>query len=219
MTDRDRLSLLESLFGQDAAFVARYGNEAVLREGRPLFWQDDPVDRAALILDGRILPVKHRLGGQDIVLPPLISGDWAALPEMTAHAASQADYVADTETVYLSFSGHNFAAIRERVSIERHLALALARSTLSLHSWLQEGGSLERIVAWILSKRKSTAGIEKASVTVTQAELARYLGLTRETVNKRLCELERNGLIETHRGGISVADWDSLSSFLASCAD
>lgn len=218
MNETDSRGILENLFGDDAQFILRYGSEAILREGRAFFWQDDSVDRCALILDGRILPVKHRLGASDIVLPPLVRGDWIALAELTALSAAQADYIADRDTGYVAFTARNYAAIRERISVERKLALALARSTLSLHSWLQEGGSLERTLAWILSRRKKTATMENSSIVVTQAQLARYLGLTRETVNKRLNQLEEEGLIRTRRGVLEIPDWEQISEYVDSLA-
>jgi len=48
-------------------------------------------------------------------------------------------------------------------------------------------------------------------VATTQAEIARGLGLSRETVNKRLAELEAQGLLSTRRSEVAVPDWDALA--------
>lgn len=47
-------------------------------------------------------------------------------------------------------------------------------------------------------------------VTVTQAELGRALGVSRESVNKQLRALEREGLVELGRGGVTLVDAEKL---------
>ena len=64
-----------------AGTLARAGGESHIRDGRVYLWQDDPVERTALVLDGRFLPVKHRMGGADITLPAAGRGEWICLCE------------------------------------------------------------------------------------------------------------------------------------------
>lgn len=205
---------IEALFGPDTAFVRRYGTETVLRAGRPLLWQDDPAERCALILDGRILPRKHRFGAADLVLPALGPSSWIALAEAVSGVPARADYTADRDTLCLTFTAWNLKAIRERPGVERVLLHALARDVLDLHDALAEGGTLERIISALFARRRVVAGIESSAVAVTQAVLADQLGLTRETVNKRLSELETRGLVHTGRGRIDIPDWKALGDVL-----
>ena len=54
-----------------ASLLARYGTVQPLREGRAFAWQEDPAERCALVLSGRLLPVKRRLGAESVTLPAL----------------------------------------------------------------------------------------------------------------------------------------------------
>ena len=55
------------------------------------------------------------------------------------------------------------------------------------------------------------AGLGNAAVSATQERIARAVGVTRETVNKRLGILADAGLIRVARGSIEVVDWVALA--------
>jgi CRP-like cAMP-binding protein len=154
-----------------------------------------------------------------IALPAIGRGEWACLAEMISSSPAQADYVALDECLCLSFSPFNLSALRDLPVLERWLCLSLARGVLSLHSHLAEGGPLERILSWLLSRRRVIGGAESLAVSTTQAEIATCLGLSRETVNKRLAELEERGLISTGRAEIRVPDWLLLEAELRGDCD
>lgn len=214
---RDALSAAlrgKGLAAGEEEYLLRFGTELRLRAGRQFAWQDDGADRCLLVLSGRISAVKHRINAPSIALPQIGRGEWACLAEVIARAPSQADYAAVEDCVCLAFSPYNLAAARRRAQIESWIALCLARGALTLHSFLAEGGPRERIISWLLSRRRALAGMESSAVATTQAEIARSLGLSRETVNKRLAELESQGLLSTRRSEIAVPDWDALESSL-----
>jgi CRP-like cAMP-binding protein len=185
-----------------------------VRAGRTFAWQGEAVDRCLLVLSGRLEPTKFRSGAPPLTLGALGPGDWAVLAEMVAGAPALADYAAADESAGLAFNAYNLEALRRRPAVERWLALALARSALALHAQLAAGGPRERIVSWLLGRRRSLAGRDSAAVSATQAEIARCLGLSRETVNKRLAELEARGLVATERGAVGVPDWAALEAAL-----
>lgn len=197
-----------------APALLRYGAEAVLRPGRQFAWQGDEVERCFLVLTGRLSALKNRSGAPPLALPSAGRGEWACLAELVAASPAQADYCAQEESVCLAFTAYNLAALRERPGMERWIGLCLARGTMALHAQLASGGPRERIAAWLLSRRKSIGGLESAAVTATQAEIARCLGLSRETVNKRLAEFEASGLLATGRAEIRVPDWEALERAL-----
>ena len=194
-----------------ATTLARAGGESHIRKGRPFLWQDDPVERAALVLDGRILPVKHRMGGPDITLPAVDRGEWICLCESMLRIPALADYVASSDTTILAVPARNLELLQNAPVTSRWITRSLARAFASIHSWLLEGGAPERILGWLLSRKREIAGTVNASITATQSQIALELGLSRETVNRRLADLEKRGLVQTGRAEIVIPDWDALS--------
>jgi CRP/FNR family transcriptional regulator, cyclic AMP receptor protein len=210
---------LERALGKEASaatrsLLLRYGPETRYRDGRVLAWQGDAAERAFLVVSGLVRPRKHRVGASDIVLPAAGPGDWACLAETVAASPVQADYACSGECLLLGFLARNLSRLRDDPEAERWLSLCLAREAVTLGSFLSEGGPLARIASFLLSRRKRAAGIESSSVSVTQAEIASCLGLTRETVNKRLGELESRGIVETARGSLRIPDWSALEEIL-----
>ena len=198
----------------EAPALLRYGAEVGLRAGRQFAWQGDDAERCLLVMTGRLAARKNRAGAPPLALPSVGRGEWACLAEVVASSPAQADYAAEADSVCLGFSRFNLAALRERPGIERWISLCLARGTMALHAQLASGGPRERIASWLLSRRRNLGGVESAAVAATQAEIARCLGLSRETVNKRLAEFEAAGLVATGRAEIRVPDWEALERAL-----
>jgi CRP-like cAMP-binding protein len=48
-------------------------------------------------------------------------------------------------------------------------------------------------------------------LTLSQAELAEFVGATREAVSKILSSWKKDGVIDGTRGGLVIVDWDALS--------
>lgn len=46
---------------------------------------------------------------------------------------------------------------------------------------------------------------------LSQAELAEFVGATREAVSKILSSWKRDGVIQSTRGGLVILDWNALS--------
>ena len=59
------------------------------------------------------------------------------------------------------------------------------------------------------SQRSDTSG-GVVTVTITQAELATMLGVSRESVNKELRQLAKDGLLRPRRGAVEVLELPAL---------
>jgi CRP-like cAMP-binding protein len=212
-------ALIDEALGRDLpetgrSALRRFGSYVSHRAGRIIAWQGEIAERCYFLLSGSVRPLKHRIGAADIVLPIATRGDWICLAEMVSSSPVLADQACASDCALLSFGARNFALLRGTPGIETWVSLCLAREATSLGGFLAEGGPMERIASFLLSRRKRAAGIESSSVSVTQAEIAVCLGLTRETVNKRLAELESRGIVETSRGSLRIPDWSALEEIL-----
>ncbi len=211
--------LIEAALGRELGIqgrtaLVRLGSFSPCRAGRVLAWQGDPAERCYLILEGSVRFIKHRAGAADMALPPAGRGEWAGLAEMIASAAVQADWACAADCSLLSFGPRNLESLRSYPGVEAWISLCLAREASGLSAFLAQGGPLERIASFILSRRRNIAGMESSSISATQAEIAASLGLTRETVNKRLAELEDRGALRTSRGSLVIENWSLLEDIV-----
>jgi CRP-like cAMP-binding protein len=193
----------------DAAL--RHGRLADTRIGKAFFYQGDGAEAAYLLLDGRARRTQYSTGGKPVELPALERGDWLGLAELALGGAHPCDVAAETDCRSLAFTGYGLAAMRAEGAVEALLCRELAREVLGLHAFLADESPEERILAFLLARRRLIAGTANSSIAVTQERLARAVGLTRETVNKKLALLEARGLVRARRGEIEVPDWEALS--------
>jgi CRP-like cAMP-binding protein len=195
----------------DAA-IERYGRSYQARQGRALFFQGDKAEAAYLLRSGRVGPVKYRADGRPLELPPLGPGAWLGLAELKLGLAYLCDAVALEACEALAFSRRSFALAAADAEFSGLVAEALAREVLALHFYIEDESPEEKLLSFLLARRGRLAGMEKARIEVTQERIARSIGVTRETVNKRLAGLEARGLLKTLRGEIEVLDWDGLAA-------
>lgn len=55
------------------------------------------------------------------------------------------------------------------------------------------------------------AAVTPCKLALSQAELAEFVGATREAVSKILARWKRDGVIQSARGGLVIKDWEALS--------
>jgi CRP-like cAMP-binding protein len=195
----------------DAA-IERYGRAIQARQGRALFFQGDRAEAAYLLGSGRVGPLKYKADGRPLELPPLEGGAWLGLPELKLGTAYLYDAVALEDCEALSFSRRSFALAMADAEFSSLVAEALAREVLALHFYIEDDSPEEKLLSFLLARRGRLAGMDKARIEVTQEKIARSIGVTRETVNKRLATLEAQGLLRTLRGEIEVLDWEGLAA-------
>jgi len=94
----------------------------------------------------------------------------------------------------------------------RHVGKTLTMETN--HFMLSQRGAEDRVVSFLLdlSDRLSSRGVSglEIKLTLSRAEIGKYLGLTLETVSRILKSLEANGLVNVKAKSIQILDKDKL---------
>ena len=196
------------------AELARYGRPVVIREKRAFYYQDDVCESAFYLVGGRVRPVKFAPDGKPFDLPILTSGHWFGLAELFSGSLCLFDAVAEVECSAISFSKTNLERAVKNADLARCIIDVLSAEAGRLTDILANDDAQGKVISFLLSKKISNkSGIERACIRVTQSAVAESLGLTRETVNRHLKDLETLGLVSTGRGEIGIPDWESLASF------
>jgi CRP/FNR family transcriptional regulator, cyclic AMP receptor protein len=186
-------------------------------KGEAIFRQGDPGAALCIVESGRVKIALGSAEGKEFVLELMGPGDVFGELALLDGQARSADAVAAEETTLLLLPREAFLRAVEahpRVALELLKALTgrlrrdaaviqdaafldvptrIARALLRLAEAPEEGGDDAMTPAW-----------------VTQTELARLVGATRESVNKWLGSYERQGLIRRRDGRIAVLRPDDL---------
>lgn len=199
------------VFGEDACRrLAAAGSPIDLISGAVLFQTGDPGDAAYLILAGELEVRTQSIDGREVRISGL--GPGALVGEMAALDGEprSADVAAARNSRLWRFPR---AALIDALEADPKAALALlaelsrrlrgANAALEAGRLLDLGGRL----AQLLIAQQSGQGV----VSMTQTEMARRLGFSREKVNRKLHQWAEAGWVEMSAAGVRVVNAVSLT--------
>ncbi|MEJ3749124.1 Crp/Fnr family transcriptional regulator [Actinomycetes bacterium KLBMP 9797] len=184
------------------------------RRGEPLFHQGDNPDWVALLHTGHVKVCAHTPNGDDVVLaicgPGTLIGDVSALDGLPRSATVAAlDDVAGSVMpgrvlrTYL----HQHAGAAE---VLRHTVARRLRDADRTRMELSVRTAADRLAARLieLAERFGTprAGTIHIGLQLSQEDLARWAGSSREAVTKTLSGWRRRGWIRTGRRSVTILD-------------
>jgi CRP/FNR family transcriptional regulator len=191
----------------------RDATEIDVPSGQCVFSQGQQADHYLVVTKGSVKVFARSSEGREVVLYRVQAGEMCTLTTscMLGHAKYPAEAVAETDVCAKVLAAaefdralHDSAAFREFVfqSLGERLAEILDR----MQTLVLETVHL-RLIRCLLS-RSGDAGVAR----VTHEQLALEVGTAREVVSRHLKSLEREGLIETQRGKISVLHRKTLEA-------
>jgi CRP-like cAMP-binding protein len=190
--------------------VAASGSPITLNAGALLCQQGDPGDAIFIVLEGEIEVRTTSLEGIQVRFASFRRG--SVIGEMAALGGGvrSADLVAVRRSTVWRIPRANLISA---LNAEPAAAVALiaelvgrlraANTAMEAISTLDLGGRLARLLF-------ETMG-PGSLVALTQTELARRLGASREKVNRKLNDWSRRGWVELGRLGVRVRDPDTLA--------
>ena len=186
-------------------------------DGAVVFMRGDPGDSLCGVVSGRVRISASRPGGKEVFLNILGPGDAfgeIALLDGQPRTAT-ATTLAPTELIIIRRD--RFA---ELLISEPQLAMHLIQLLCERVRWtaqLMEDSALlgvpARIAKRLLSLARLQGGQEAVNdtkLTISQEELAQFLGVSRQIVNQHLQAWKQAGWIVSGRGSVTLADIRSL---------
>lgn len=199
---------LKRLF--DAGFVTQE-----LKAGEVLFEQDDFDDKLYVLDEGLLEVSVYSSNGRKLALNLLRSGSVFGEIAMFDPGTRTAGITAieDCKLRYLRQS-----AVIKEIENAPHLAAELLSFAGKRMRWLSEQvehqvflSPAARLAAKVLYLSEGTG-----LVALSQAQLADYVGVSREVVSKTLTEWRRDGYVELSRGKLKVLTPDALEKIKSS---
>jgi CRP/FNR family cyclic AMP-dependent transcriptional regulator len=206
--------LLSSFPEEDRREILDAAAHRSFARGEVLVHEDDPADCLHLIAEGRVAVQVSTPSGERATLNILSPGDYfgeLSLVGEPGYRRRSASVVALEPTQTIVISATTFEALcAQQPAFDQLIAAALARRVEQLSRKLLDAlyVGLDRRLYRCLIDLAHIYGQEKmpTAIPLRQEDLAFLVGGTRPTVNQILQRLNRQQIIELHRGRVIVRD-------------
>lgn len=184
-----------------------------------LFLQHDPANALYILHSGNMVVVLSSIDGREMIIDELKVGDCFGEVALLASGTRTAGALAQENSVVLEIAATAFLRVLdfEPQLARRMLDIATQRlfKSQKRESALAFLGSPARVARVLLDMDAADRnGPDKGYITLSQEELARRTGLTRQTVAHILGQWRRRALILTGRGRIMLLDRPALNHIL-----
>ena len=209
-----KTALMAALSEATRARLAKQGVPVTVEPGALLFAQGDTGDALYVLLEGEVEVRTSNQAGRDVriaaLTPYVVIGEMAVLDG----GARSADIAAIRRSKLLRISRDQaIAALESEPKALLHLVAEMSRRLRAADAAL-EGAHLLDLGGRLAQRLLEEAGAG-AAITVTQTELARRIGASREKVNRKLHEWVDAGWITLGRSGVKLLQRDELRALIA----
>lgn len=190
------------------------GSPVAIDPGALLFSKGDPGDALYVLLEGEVEVRTSSESGRDVRLaalkPYTLIGEMAVLDG----GARSADICAIRRSRFLRITRDQaLAALESEPQALLKLLAELSRRLRAANAHIEDAQLLD--LGGRLAQRLLEEAGEGATITVTQTELARRIGASREKVNRKLHEWCDEGWISIGRAGIKLVSRDKLKALIS----
>jgi CRP/FNR family cyclic AMP-dependent transcriptional regulator len=217
----ERDSLFRGLPKATLARIAALGLRRVYEKGALVFMRGDPGDSLCGVVSGRVRISTSVPGGKEVFLNIIDPGDCFGEIALLDGQPRTATATAMVRTELIVFQRDQFLAL---LSTEPQLAAHLIHLLCRRVRWtaqLMEDSALLSLPARIAKRLLSLARLRGADapggaikLTLSQEELAQFLGVSRQVVNQHLQVLKAKGWIRSGRGHVTICNAQSLEAIV-----
>jgi CRP-like cAMP-binding protein len=208
-----KAELVAALSEETRKRLAGSGHVVSIDPGALLFSKGDPGDGLYVLIEGEVEVRAGSEGGRDVRLAALKAPALLGEMAMLDGGARSADVAALRRAKFLKISRE--AALAALESEPKALLLLLAEMSRRLRAAdaaLEDAALLD--LGGKLAQRLLEEAGSGAMVTLTQTELARRIGASREKVNRKLHDWNEEGFVELSRSGIKLKDKARLETLI-----
>ena len=214
----ERFGLLHGLSDTQKQYVRERSRMFEVKRGQPVYSSGDPSEHVYLVKTGAVKIFGKAPEGCDVMLAVLTPGDIFGELALTGH--DSCDHRAETADDSLLCEIPReilIQMLREAPDFAVHLTTLLGKRIRILHTRVEEllGKSAPARLAHMLLELSEQHGIKDGEgvlipLRLSQGELGKLVGLTRETVNSILQAWRDQGVVDADRRRIRLRDPDRL---------
>jgi CRP-like cAMP-binding protein len=196
--------------------IAALAIRKTYEEGAVVFLRGDPGDSLCGVVSGRVRISASRAAGREVFLNILGPGEAFGEIALLDGKPRTATATAMARTELIVIRRERFA---ELLASEPTLALHLIQLLCERVRWtaqLTEDSALLGVPARIAKRLLSLAALngsepaDGTKLTISQEELAQFLGLSRQVINQHLQAWKQKGWVTSGRGSITLADIQAI---------
>jgi CRP/FNR family transcriptional regulator len=224
----DRIALLRNvgvftgLSEEDLAAIAEVSVSRRFETGEVVFREGDGGDTCYVVRSGLARAVRQHSDGRSITLAHFGTGDIFGELAMFDEEPRSATVDVIEEVEVVAIPGRDMQRLmREHPEIAVKLIAALAQRLRATNERLarQSFQTVQSRVAAVLAQmvaaaRSGSEGDGDVVIALTQADLAKLAGSSRESASRFLATLERSGVITQGRGRLTVHDPGALEGYV-----
>jgi CRP-like cAMP-binding protein len=208
-----RAELFAAISDKGRAKLAAAGTVVTVEPAQLLFAKGDPGDAIFVVLEGEVEVRTSNEGGRDVRIaslkPHALIGEMAVLDG----GARSADICAIRRTRLLRIGRDvAIATLEGEPKALLRLIAGLIGRLRAADSAIEDAALLD--LGGRLAQRLLEEAGESALVTLTQTELARRIGASREKVNRKLHEWNDEGWVAIGRSGVKLVKRDQLLALI-----
>ena len=214
-------SLFEDLTPEELGQLSRITPYKRFAPGEIIYHMEDPADALYFIRDGMVKISMYFPNGKEMILSLLgqydIFGELLLLP--SERRSNQAEAVVDTTLIVMPEQDFQML-LSQQPQIAMKFIKVMSTRLWQAQQWQAEGGAFDAPgrLANLLLRLAGDFGIEGErgiviDLSLTQQDLAKMIGATRETVSHCLARLLEYGAVRRRRAPITV-NLEKLQQFL-----
>ncbi len=191
-----RVPVFRTLSDEDMRLIASIVRRRELPARAAAFREGDSLNEMFIVRYGRLMLSRLTEDGGERILGVLSTGDFYGADCLAGAHIAQEQAVAAEDTGLCCLSGEKLAALmaqRPDIALKtiRRLSEMQVKSRRLTHILLSRD-AMARVAGLLLWQSEDTPD---APLRLSQEEMARMIGLTKETVNRKLARLRADGVI------------------------
>jgi CRP-like cAMP-binding protein len=205
--------------------IASLATRRAYKKGTVIFSQGDRGDSLFGVVAGRVRISASGAGGQEVFLNIMEPGDTFGEIAVMDGLPRTAGATALDDATMIIVQRADFLRLLER---EPKLAIHLMKLLCERLRWTSElveesafltgPARLAKRLLILASLHGRATGVGRLELRISQAELARFLGISRQIVNQHLSDWRRHEWVELGRSQITIKNAEALRGIVAETA-
>ena len=203
------LEIFKKIPPAQVAEIEKKMAEKKYSKGESLFLEGDPAESVWFVKEGHVKAVIHSAGGRDQTICMIGANNMFGTCCCFGGGEYPCNTLAETETTVVSLPMKDFLDLMERYPEMSKAVVAQLSKRLRQAKDMQvfDQESVEKRILHILVNLVTEFG---NTIPLTRREIAEMTGTTVETCIRTFSELEREGLVSSSRGKITVKSVQDL---------
>jgi CRP/FNR family transcriptional regulator, cyclic AMP receptor protein len=217
----ERVPLFSELSSKELEEVASVAIPRSYPKDVRIFHEGDKGDACYVVRTGDCRVTREHSDGRAITLANLGPGDIFGELAMLDGELRSASVEATSDVELLALAAQDMRnLLRRHPEITVKLVVALTRrlresnERISRQSFQTVPSRVAGVLSQLIADEAQTSGWEAITIRMTQADLAKLAGTSRESVSRFLAMLERSGVVRCGRGRVTVVEPGRLGAYI-----